>query len=314
MSHPLVRPAEAPSRLVPARPRVEGDLPCARCGYDLRTLPCDGVCPECALSIRESIVPVGFRIVARGEARTLCRRLTLVVAAVFFEAMAYLFFFSWCRYAFPFWAAGWTRLFSAWWECVWATLVLSDIAIAVAPMGVVLAWRRASHGIGPTRSRRLTLVLVTVGAVFVGVYHVILHWRWRLSIPGDPISATLLAMAAAAGPAALVCMCFYILALIDRRGQPWLWRAWIGCVPFALGAGLGRAGLHFADACVSLWCPPGGGAMSYLNDTAFDIAEFSQWWETNIGYACWVVLLLAIALLAHRLRAAPLAADHAQSP
>jgi hypothetical protein len=34
---------------------VESDIPCARCAYSLRGLPADGVCPECAFSVAESV-------------------------------------------------------------------------------------------------------------------------------------------------------------------------------------------------------------------------------------------------------------------
>ncbi len=35
--------------------RLAGDLPCIRCGYNLKTLLPDGICPECGLSIDQSI-------------------------------------------------------------------------------------------------------------------------------------------------------------------------------------------------------------------------------------------------------------------
>src|SRR3954466_4656740 len=33
---------------------ISADLPCHRCGYDLRVHPHDGVCPECGASVAES--------------------------------------------------------------------------------------------------------------------------------------------------------------------------------------------------------------------------------------------------------------------
>jgi len=35
--------------------RVADDTPCHHCGYDLRTLPVNGVCPECATPVRNSL-------------------------------------------------------------------------------------------------------------------------------------------------------------------------------------------------------------------------------------------------------------------
>jgi hypothetical protein len=42
----------APARTSSA---VDSDMTCARCDYNLRTLPLDGNCPECGLSVTESI-------------------------------------------------------------------------------------------------------------------------------------------------------------------------------------------------------------------------------------------------------------------
>lgn len=39
------------------RDHVAGDLPCARCDYNLNTLPITGICPECELPISESLRP-----------------------------------------------------------------------------------------------------------------------------------------------------------------------------------------------------------------------------------------------------------------
>src|SRR4051812_44991846 len=33
---------------------ISADLPCHRCGYDLRVHPHDGVCPECGASVAEA--------------------------------------------------------------------------------------------------------------------------------------------------------------------------------------------------------------------------------------------------------------------
>ncbi len=35
--------------------RLKVSLPCVRCGYDLRTLPCDGCCPECGAAVEETM-------------------------------------------------------------------------------------------------------------------------------------------------------------------------------------------------------------------------------------------------------------------
>jgi hypothetical protein len=49
---------EIPSLPLPAPPPpdwVMGDLPCRSCGYNLRTLSTEGICPECATPVRTSM-------------------------------------------------------------------------------------------------------------------------------------------------------------------------------------------------------------------------------------------------------------------
>ena len=36
-------------------PTIDGDLPCLECGYNLRSLGCDGQCPECGLEVAETV-------------------------------------------------------------------------------------------------------------------------------------------------------------------------------------------------------------------------------------------------------------------
>lgn len=61
---------------------VTGDLPCFRCGYNLRTMPWDGRCPERNSGVRESAPPAGFRFTSRGEARRVRLGLLLLVASI----------------------------------------------------------------------------------------------------------------------------------------------------------------------------------------------------------------------------------------
>src|ERR1700733_1253483 len=49
---------DLPSLPLPAPPPPEWvmkDLPCRSCGYNLRTLSIDGICPECATPVRVSM-------------------------------------------------------------------------------------------------------------------------------------------------------------------------------------------------------------------------------------------------------------------
>ena len=52
-------------------PAIEGDLPCHTCGYNLRTQPIAGCCPECGRLIANSLKPPILRITDWGDVRNL---------------------------------------------------------------------------------------------------------------------------------------------------------------------------------------------------------------------------------------------------
>jgi hypothetical protein len=53
----------------PAGTPIDLDVPCAGCGYNLRTLPRDGVCPECGKSIAQSWYAYSIRRADLGQLR-----------------------------------------------------------------------------------------------------------------------------------------------------------------------------------------------------------------------------------------------------
>jgi hypothetical protein len=56
---------------------VRFDMPCIACGYNLRSLPFDGICPECAGSVRQSVE--GFRMQSAPPAYVRALRTGLLV-------------------------------------------------------------------------------------------------------------------------------------------------------------------------------------------------------------------------------------------
>ncbi|MEM6748869.1 MAG: hypothetical protein AAF612_00195 [Planctomycetota bacterium] len=63
---PTNTPSDTPVRDDTPR-RVEHDLPCLRCGFNLRTLPVDADCPECRLPVRASDEGSSWRRRRRGH-------------------------------------------------------------------------------------------------------------------------------------------------------------------------------------------------------------------------------------------------------
>ncbi len=61
---------------------VASDLPCARCGYNLRTLAWEASCPECNTRVDQAVLPPGFLVHSRREAYRLRRGLLLLVVSV----------------------------------------------------------------------------------------------------------------------------------------------------------------------------------------------------------------------------------------
>ena len=45
----------------PSPPPIAGNVECAGCGYNLRTMEFAGKCPECGLAVRRSVVGLGLK-------------------------------------------------------------------------------------------------------------------------------------------------------------------------------------------------------------------------------------------------------------
>jgi hypothetical protein len=76
--------------------RVQEDLPCGTCGYNLRTLEWSGSCSECGRPVRESRLLPGFRFSGLRAARRLQLVLALLVAATLVEVAAEIWFTYTC--------------------------------------------------------------------------------------------------------------------------------------------------------------------------------------------------------------------------
>ncbi len=52
---------------------VDRDIPCASCGYNLRSLKIAGVCPECGVAVNRTVV-CGIYLVPRDRPDEICSR------------------------------------------------------------------------------------------------------------------------------------------------------------------------------------------------------------------------------------------------
>jgi len=77
---------------------VAVDLPCAKCGYNLRTLAWDSQCPECGLAVSGSLPPPGFRFQKMATVFRVRRGLALVVIAILVEVSCALALFVMMRH------------------------------------------------------------------------------------------------------------------------------------------------------------------------------------------------------------------------
>jgi hypothetical protein len=74
--------AEAGTSNLDAEGRVADDVPCAHCGYNVRTLPADGVCPECAHPVAWSLRGSGLCYVPSAWLRRVNRGVLILLCAL----------------------------------------------------------------------------------------------------------------------------------------------------------------------------------------------------------------------------------------
>ncbi len=85
------------STVVHAHGVIEGDLPCATCGYNLRTLPREGRCPECGQDVRDSILPTSPRFESWKEMRRVRVGAGLLVLSFLVPLLIYVVFWLMLR-------------------------------------------------------------------------------------------------------------------------------------------------------------------------------------------------------------------------
>ncbi|MEZ6235222.1 MAG: hypothetical protein R3B68_13620 [Phycisphaerales bacterium] len=116
--------------------RVEAELPCRRCGYSLRGLERDGVCPECGAPVHVSLMGDYLAAADPDHVSRLLR------GATFVEVSVYLGVLTWCV-ASPIAIAVMAPVWSNWW-----TMAGGLVNLGLAWLGLVGWWLVATRDPG----------------------------------------------------------------------------------------------------------------------------------------------------------------------
>lgn len=211
-------------------PQINVNLPCRKCGYNLRTLPREGVCPECGLAVLDTIQ--GLRATSHEIRKALfpalylswvkCFVLTVGVVLTFFdESMSIVTFgLSWVMdliVGFIFYgvlSAAVLKRINWWHRQVWVVLMIA------LPIGAVCLPR-------PWFADASYAVWVFLMAYFVDELAVLVqcarastytHWAMVAWVcAAGSYGAMLLGKVHFGLPAAMsACLCFYLITLALR--------------------------------------------------------------------------------------------------
>jgi hypothetical protein len=211
-------PSAFPLPVAPPAPFVNDDLPCRTCSYNLKTLPTDGVCPECATPVAVSLKSD----LLRGSDPRWMKLLRLGGLFIIYGALA-LWFAS----------QNSTRIGSAWWLIMWAGRF-------VELTGVWMMTLTDPSGIGEQRLRNLrnaTRIFFSARAA-VGVF-----WAAIGSIlvgPNFGIRIAVYDFEQLIEVLGVMTLFFYLGRLVMRIPNPALarsfcWGAWAFAVLSAIG-------------------------------------------------------------------------------
>ncbi|MFQ5807806.1 MAG: hypothetical protein ACE5I3_15270, partial [Phycisphaerae bacterium] len=267
-----------------ALPRVETDLPCAKCGYNLRTLPWESKCPECGAAVLKSAPPVGFRFHSQ-RSENLARWGTGILAAAFLVevlgamAMTAAFRVFFVAPRFVYWVGFYAWIYGGW---------LGSFGRFAAILLLTQPFARATERFKP----RFALVAVIFASV--GILGTLLDLVLRFS--GLTLGAGRIEIVAAhvcglCFGIAYVLTCAHLLLRVERHQQRALWSLLCPIVAaqvLVLYVNIIAAGLFFSGAApvISSSNVASSSPWRYL---LVDLL----WWQKNVVAACWTGLLLA---------------------
>src|SRR6266850_7433139 len=88
-------------------PSLDQNIPCLRCGYNLRTLSSDARCPECSAAIYSSLDPTLLRYADPSWTTILAFALGITIAGAFFDLLYMLLIASLNNFPDSLWSTLW---------------------------------------------------------------------------------------------------------------------------------------------------------------------------------------------------------------
>jgi hypothetical protein len=272
--------------------RVETDLPCAKCGYNLRTQAWGSKCPECATAVIRSGAPVGFRFHSQRSENLARWGIGILAAALLIEVVGKMAMTAALRVFFvtpPFvyWLGFYAWVYGGW---------LASFGRFAAILLLTQPFARATERFKPRFG------LVTVALASVGILGTLLDLVLRLLGAGRIEIAAAHVCELCSG-VAYVLACAHLLLRVERRRQRTLW--WllspnVAAQVLVLYVTIIGAALFFSGTAPVI----SGSVVIFSSPWQYLLVDL-LWWQKNVVGACWTGLLLALLLFLHRLRHAP---------
>lgn len=201
---------------------VQTDIPCTRCGYNLRTCAETGLCPECAEPVCRSI---GAWSVAKRITPGIRRGTAVLAVSVLLPTAAYCVVVGWTLASAPYWEQMSTRGSTAGLlnKVVWRGLSYAQLASVALDAVAVTLWLYAIPAVSRARGAWLArCAIVVAGGSAVALIGVDLR-VWATFPPGGPrplTAALVLSYEIAAVLAAFALVVAWVLALASFGTHP----------------------------------------------------------------------------------------------
>ncbi len=277
--------------------RIESDLECVGCGYNLRTQACDGICTECGLPVGRSALPIGFRLPSRRAALAIRRGLAILVAAILLETVLWIQIDVVLRYALQLSNRQWiNRSVKAWVYGTSGSKLIELIAILVITRLLAKKMNRFRPRLAGVIVVIALLGLLTEGLILQGWSYAspsILSNDW---VFGLKVVVNFLRICE---PLSIVLLWVFMLSTVDSDKSRMLRLIMLFTfVPLALilcgeiiDAFYWTSDIVFARNNGSLYM---GSLMTSPPKWTYDIIDLYNWWNQNISAACKILIVLAV--------------------